>query len=234
MNKTGKTSAILLAGGLGTRMQSAVAKQFLPLGDKPVALHSFSLFLEIPQIDELIVVCAEEYRPLFADFSKTSKKPMQFAEPGPRRQDSAYNGLLAASSESTLICIHDAARPFINSTLVCQLLEAAQQHGAAAPAIPLKFTIKERCSENMVIRTPDRTRFCEIQTPQAIKKEILLAGYRHVHAHGITATDDVQLAELAGYPVKLVDGSETNIKLTTPFDLLLATQFLEANGALLL
>ena len=223
-----KTSAILLAGGSGMRMQADFPKQFMLLGGKPVALHSFALFLESPQIDELVVVCHDIYQPLFLNYLESTphEKPLYFATPGLRRQDSVYNGFLAASKENELICIHDSARPFISSQQVCQVLDAARLYGSAALAVSVKFTVKECCPDNMVICTPDRTRMREIQTPQALKRSILAEGFRHVHAHGIHVTDDTQLAELLGYTVKLVEGAEKNIKLTTPADFLLASQFI--------
>jgi 2-C-methyl-D-erythritol 4-phosphate cytidylyltransferase len=220
MKKKEKISVIILAGGQGTRMQTSIPKQFLELDGKPVAWHSFHLFLDMPQIDEIVIVCAESYQHLFTQTS--SLKKIHFAQPGNRRQDSVYNGLLAASPNSELICIHDAARPFINSLLVIRALEAAQQYGAAAVGMPLKFTIKETCNENKVKSTPKRSTMWEIQTPQVVKREILHNGFLHANMHDITVTDDVSLAELIGHTVKIVEGEDTNIKITLPSDLLLA------------
>lgn len=216
-------SVILLAGGTGSRMQSSIPKQFLTLGSKPIALHSFELFASMPEIDEIIVVCSPESRILF----KTErKKQISFALPGERRQDSVYNGLQAASFD--LICIHDAARPFIDQPLVLRVLEAGRQFGAAAVGLPLKFTIKEIDHCQLVLNTPDRSKLWEIQTPQVVQHDILMQGFHYAHQHQLTVTDDVSLAELVKKPVKLVEGSSMNVKITVPSDLPIAHHLLSS------
>jgi len=231
MNPRPKTSVILLAGGLGTRMQSSTPKQFLPLGNKPVARHSYDIFSSLAEIDEVVVVCAPEFRHFFLD--NPTAKPLAFAAPGKRRQDSVYNGLLATSPSHHLICIHDAARPLIDCKLVLRVLEAASAVGAATAGMPLNFTIKESTPDNIVKSTPDRSKFWEIQTPQAAHRHLLLEGFRFAHAHHITVTDDVSLVELLHKEVKLVDGSYHNLKITTPSDLVIASYFIDStsNGA---
>ncbi|HEV8051966.1 MAG TPA: 2-C-methyl-D-erythritol 4-phosphate cytidylyltransferase [Parachlamydiaceae bacterium] len=218
-----KTSAILLAGGIGQRMHSTTPKQFLVLDQKPVACYSFELFLEMPEIDEIIVVCLEDFRELFN--STHSHKQVSFALPGERRQDSVFNGLQAASHD--LICIHDAARPFIDKEIVSNALEAGKQYGAAAIGMPVKFTVKEIDPENFVIKTPDRSNVWEIQTPQVLQRHILTEGFNYANLHKLTVTDDVSLAELIGKPVKLVEGSHINLKMTFPNDLTIANHILK-------
>lgn len=222
-----KSSAILLAGGSGTRMQMPIPKQFLPLHNKPIALYSFELFLSMPEIHEIIVVCHPTYQHLFVDH--THSKPIRFASPGERRQDSVYNGLMASSPSHHLICIHDSARPLIDRKLIQRVLNAGAEHSAATVGMPVKFTVKESDEHHFVLKTIDRSRVWEIQTPQVILRPILLEGFQHAHKHHITVTDDVSLAELLGQPVKLVEGSYSNIKITVPDDLTLAAQFLQMN-----
>lgn len=219
--KKGKISAILLAGGMGTRMESTIPKQFLKLHQKPVACYSFEIFLQMTEIDEVVVVCSSEFRELFISDSK----PVVFALPGERRQDSVFNGLQASSYD--LLCIHDAARPFIDKNLVSKVLVAGQQYGAAAAAVPIKFTIKEVDAHQFVKKTPDRAHIWEIQTPQVLHREILIQGFEQANQNKILVTDDVSLAELIHKQVKLVEGSHTNIKITVPSDLGIAQQFLE-------
>jgi 2-C-methyl-D-erythritol 4-phosphate cytidylyltransferase len=219
-------SAILLAGGSGKRMQTQLPKQFLLLGSKPIVFHSFDLLQALPEIHEIVVVCAPDYQKLFLEIPFT--KSVRFAHPGKRRQDSVYNGLLATSPDYSLICIHDAARPLIDKILVYRVLEAASQVGAATAAMPLKFTVKESTNQNYVKATLDRTHLWEIQTPQVVNREILLEGFRQAEIHKLTVTDDVSLAELIGREVKLVEGSHVNLKITTPEDLAIATNFLQA------
>lgn len=212
-----ETSVILLAGGMGTRMQSITPKQFLTLGEKPIACHSFEFFLNMPQINEIVIVCSPDFRDFF---SKRSSKPVLFALPGERRQDSVYNGLLISTKE--IICVHDAARPFIDKDLVLRVLEAGNKHGAATVGMPVKFTIKESDAQSFVKNTPDRNKIWEIQTPQVLKREVIYQGFEYANQHQLTVTDDVSLAELIGHPVKLVEGSQTNLKITVPEDLTIA------------
>lgn len=209
--------AIILAGGYGTRMQTPIPKQALKVGGKPLARYSFDLFLNIPEITEIVVVCAEPYHELF--YSPEPHKPIIFAPPGARRQDSTYNGLQTVSKLHDFICVHDAARPFIDRTLIVRTLNAAQQHGAAAVGLPIKFTIKECDAEHFVVKTPNRAAMWEIQTPQIIRHEWLIEGFKYAIANNQLVTDDVSLVELIGKKVKLVEGAHTNIKITTPSDL---------------
>lgn len=217
-NPLPSTSVILLAGGVGRRMQTETPKQFLKLGDKPLIRHSFDLFLIMPEIHEIVVVCAPEYRSFFSSESK----PIQFANPGLRRQDSVYNGLLATNKNHEMILIHDGARPFIEASVIQRALYAAQEWEAAATCMPISFTVKESNSHSFVCNTPDRTRLWEIQTPQAIKRKLLIKGFYNAIAHNLTVYDDVSLVELLGEKVKLVEGSHINFKITLPLDLTIA------------
>lgn len=206
-------SAIVLAGGVGSRMGSATAKQFLPLGEKLVIHHCLEVFFSSPDIQEVIVVCETHYQPLLQNY------PVKFALPGQRRQDSLYQGFLQTSSP--WICIHDAARPFISLSMLEQLFKEGKEVGAAVLAIPMRSTVK-LCQGPWVEKTLDRQLLWEAQTPQFLSREILQKGFEHVHKHSITVTDDVMLAELIGHPTKLVTGSPSNIKLTTAEDYQLA------------
>lgn len=223
MSRKMKTSAILLAGGIGSRMQSSIPKQFLELNNKQIALYSFELFHAIKEIDEIVVVCSPDFRPFFKTLSS---KQVVFAIQGGRRQDSVFNGLQASSNE--LICIHDSARPFIDQHLVLKVLKVGQQYGAAALGMPIKFTVKEADSENFVTHTPDRAKIWEIQTPQVLHRDILIEGFEFAYQQGITVTDDVSLAELIGKQVKLVEGSHTNLKISVPADLSFANHLTQS------
>lgn len=220
-----RVSALLLAGGIGHRMKSTIPKQYLQLGSKAIARYSFDCLCMVPEIVEIVVVCEEEYRELFKE--QPPPIALSFAKPGLRRQDSVYNGYRAIASTPDLICIHDAARPFVTSAIVKRVVSAAQEYGAATAAMPIKFTVKEANDEQLVRHTPDRSKIWEIQTPQALKPHIIERGFQHIDAHGLTVTDDVSLAEQLGLPVKLVEGGYTNLKVTTPEDLLMAEEFVK-------
>lgn len=203
-------SVILLAGGTGSRMGTSVPKQFLDLKGKPIALYSYELFASLPYVTEIVVVCPEEYRYLF--------DTNLFAEPGDRRQDSAYNGFLKTSRGSELICVHDTARPFIEREDIDALYAAAVESGAATLARPVKYTIKQ-AQGHFVTATLDRDSLYEIHTPQMIASELLEEGFANAQKYNLTVTDDVSLVEAIDKPVRLVSCAESNVKLTTPHDL---------------
>lgn len=194
---------------MGTRMEQPTPKQFLPLGQHLVIHHSLKVFASLPAVREIVVVCDPLYRPLLAPFS------VQCASPGPRRQDSLYNGLLL--STMPWICVHDAARPFITKELVEALFSAGFEVGAATLGIPVRSTLKT-CSNDFVSNTLDREGMWEAQTPQLIARSLLEAGCARAAAHHLTLTDDVAFAELLGHPVKMVRSTARNFKLTVPED----------------
>ena len=206
-------SVILLAGGKGVRMGSPIPKQFLELGDKPIVCHSLEVFLEMEDVAEVIVVCASSYRHHFSSYS------VKFADPGPRRQDSVFNGLGQLHPSSHWVCIHDGARPMITREIVERLFHEGQLHGAACVGMPMIPTVKSRTEDHFVDQTIDRERLWEIQTPQFLSKKLLTDGFALALEKGLTLTDDVSLAELQNHPVKLVKGGHTNLKITTPEDL---------------
>ncbi len=213
-------SMILLAGGSGTRMQSSTPKQYLELDGKPIALHSLELFLTLPYISEIIVVCDNAFRHYFNDYCQQAT--LKFAAPGPRRQDSVYNGFGQIAPDADIVCIHDAARPLLSAKITQEVITEANEVGASAAAVPLKSTIKEADSSGFVVQTPDRSRLWEIQTPQAARPNLLAKGFAEANRRQLDVTDDVSLIELLNLPVKLVLGSYDNIKITTPEDLELA------------
>lgn len=223
-------SVILLAGGVGCRMKSDIPKQYLQLGSKALALYSFDCLRMVPEVSEIVVVCEKEYRQLFS--LEMPDVDISFAEPGRRRQDSVFNGYQAIISNPDLVCIHDAARPFITVELVRRVLEAANSCGAATAAMPIKFTVKEADDNQLVSQTPDRSKIWEIQTPQVLKPSIIEEGFASIQKQNLTITDDVSLAEQLGLPVKLVEGDYTNLKITTPEDLTIAEETLKSQKSM--
>jgi len=221
-------SAILLAGGKGTRMRRATPKQYLELGDKKICLYSFETLLESPEIDEIIVVCEEEFQSVFPK----GNKPLKFAKPGKRRQDSVESGLLAISKDADLVCIHDSARPFLDADMLSRVIIDGQEMGAATAAMPLKFTVKQVDDRGFVTKTPPREFLYEVQTPQVIRASFLREGFTLANEKGLTVTDDTSLIELLGKPVRLTEGSSSNIKITSPEDLLLAREILQERRVL--
>lgn len=213
---------LFLAGGTGTRMGGSLAKQFLSIEGKPLALYSLETFIQMGIFQEIIIVSPQEGK----DFLKNASHSLKFATPGERRQDSLWNGLKLVSSTINWICVHDAARPVIDEAKVSSLIKEGLEHGAATLGLPAKYTMKECDNEGNVLRTLPRAALWEIQTPQIIRKDILEKGFAIAQKEKLTVTDDVSLAELAGFPVKVVMGWDTNIKVTTPKDLGLVEKLL--------
>lgn len=192
-------------------MKSSIPKVFLPLKEKPIILHSYELFSSMEEIEEMIVVCPEEFRFFFP-------KDTLFADPGKERQDSVQNGFAKSSGE--FILIHDGARPFITRKEVQKLLKEGLSIGAATLGAPTKNTIKQVGPSSLVEKTLDRKLLYEMYTPQLLRRNLLEKGLKATKDQKLT--DDVSLAELVGHPVKIVIGSTRNIKVTTPIDLKLA------------
>lgn len=214
---------ILLAGGRGTRMGSSLPKQFIDLRGKPIVHYSLELFEKCGLFNEIVIVCSKLYRCYFPSFTG------RFADPGPRRQDSTASGEKELSKHIDSIVIHDAARPFIQLKDLEALIQAGEKIGVASLGHPVKWTVKESDASGVVIRTLNREQIWEIQTPQYLKREIAKLGIAASQERKECVTDDVSLAELIGHPVKLVKGSDKNLKITTPFDLKLAEEIV-SNG----
>lgn len=212
------TALIFLAGGRGTRMNSAVPKQYLPLGDKPIALHSFEYFSRSKWIMEIVVVTENEYEPFYS----LEEKPLAFARPGTRRQDSVFHGLQKVSEKAEYVCIHDSARPFVQNIPFEKLFLTAMETGAAALGSKVVSTIKQCCDKQSVIKTLPRENLWSIQTPQIIRKDLLMEGYKQLKNEDVT--DDVSIIERLNYPVKIVESTPLNTKITTPEDLEQARQ----------
>ncbi|XP_068463304.1 2-C-methyl-D-erythritol 4-phosphate cytidylyltransferase, chloroplastic-like isoform X1 [Phaseolus vulgaris] len=223
-------SVVLLAGGQGKRMGAGIPKQYLPLFGQPIALFSFHTFFHMVQVKEVIVVCDPSFREVFEDAMGNYQAELKFALPGKERQDSVYNGLQAVDPNSELVCIHDSARPLVLSSDVRKVLKDGLSNGAAVLGVPVKATIKEANSESFVVKTLDRKTLWEMQTPQVIKPELLRKGFELVNREGLEVTDDVSIVEHLKHPVYITEGSYTNIKVTTPDDMLLAERILNNNS----
>ncbi|XP_048443364.1 2-C-methyl-D-erythritol 4-phosphate cytidylyltransferase, chloroplastic [Pyrus x bretschneideri] len=228
--KEKSVSVILLAGGQGKRMGATMPKQYLPLLGQPIALYSFYTFSQMIEVKEIIVVCDPSYKDVFEDAKHKIQKELKFTLPGKERQDSVYSGLQAIDLTSELVCIHDSARPLVSSGDVAKVLKDGCLNGAAVLGVPVKATIKEANSESFVVKTLDRRTLWEMQTPQVIKPQLLREGFELVNREGLEVTDDVSIVEHLKHPVYISEGSYTNIKVTTPDDLLLAERILSMNS----
>jgi len=227
-------SVILLAAGRGKRFSSSTPKVLAFIGGKPVFLYSLQVFIGHPRISEVILVAGKESSAGLRAALKRMRfsKPVKMVPGGKERQDSVFCGLKNVSAASDLVLIHDAARPFISRRLVDGVMRAASLYGAAVPGVPLKSTIKEISLSGgcgaFVVSTPERGCFCEVQTPQAFKRGLILSAYSRIPA-GRVFTDDASLVEEMGKPVYVAAGEYTNIKITTREDLICAAAI--ARGA---
>lgn len=226
-------SVVLLAGGKGKRMKSAMPKQFLPLLGKPVVIRSLEIFQRMEEVSEIVIVLDESYRSDFANILSEDRR-ISWADPGVERQDSVYNGLQklleSGKERNQMVAIHDAARPLVTVDEIKRCIKDAYQYGAAVLGVPCKATIKESEDGQFVLRTIARSRLWEIHTPQMASRDLFLRGFDKVKAENLEVTDDVSVIEALNAPVKLTLGEYTNIKLTTPDDLQVAEQILRERG----
>ncbi len=212
-------------------MGRGTPKQFLQLGGVPLLVHVLRVFESNRTISEVVVVvprdavtfCRETLLPPFA-FSKISA----VTAGGARRQDSVWNGLQAVDTRTTIVVVHDAARPFVTGAMVEDAVDGARIHGAAIAAIPLHDTVKRVAPDGMIDATLDRQRLWSAQTPQAFDVELLREAHRANRAAGVEATDDAFLVERIGHRVAIVNGSPDNIKVTRPEDLVMGEAILAA------
>lgn len=231
MNDASPFALVFLAGGVGTRMKSSTPKQYLKIHEKPLSLYSFDIFLSMPEMIEAVVVCEPFYEELFHQAAEAKKILIRFASPGPRRQDSVFNGIASLSGDP-LVCIHDSARPMIEASIVRQVASAADRFEAAVLGVKARSTFKMSDGNQNVLKTIERDSLWEIQTPQIIRLSLLKQGFSFANENHLTVTDDVSLVELLGKPVKIVEGSYSNIKVTTPEDLVFVEKMIDRHALL--
>lgn len=229
-----KTVAIVPAAGAGVRMGVNRAKQFLDLNNRSVLSITLERFQSCPSIDSVILVVpagdleyckkgiVEEY-----NLSKVEK----IIPGGARRQDSVRLGIEASKGEYPIIIIHDGVRPFIDQAIIEEVVSEAHENRAVITGLPAKETVKEIDEHGMIIRTYKRELVWLVQTPQAFRYEDIIAAHKlALEEDWEEATDDSFLIEKTGIPVKIIRGSENNIKITTPYDLELARFLIEGDG----
>ena len=216
-------SAVLVAAGSSTRM--GFDKLSFDLGGETVLHRSIRAFDQCPQIGEIVLVAGKNCA--FVEQQAVGcTKPVQIVAGGATRAESAKNGVLAAHGE--LVAVHDAARPFVSPAVIAAVLEAAARCGAAAPAVPVKDTIKQAVPGDgktvpeacLVHSTPDRSTLYAVQTPQCFDRTQYLAALQELDAEKARlVTDDCSLFELIGRSVQLTQGDYANLKITTREDL---------------
>ncbi len=225
-----KVTVLIPAAGMGKRMGKSVAKQFLPLGDRPMLAHTLLAFQRASEIDEIIPILSKEdmescLREVIEQFHLTKVKTLVVG--GKERQDSVYNGIQKLEEDAGVVLVHDGVRPFVTQEMITETVDLAKKGECVAVGVPLKDTVKEVGADGIVKATLDRSRLWAIQTPQAFPVKILKRVYAEVYKHGFYGTDDATLVERSGTKVRVIMGSYDNIKITTPEDLLLAEEIMK-------
>lgn len=227
-----KVTAIVLAAGRGTRMESDVQKQYMEVGGKPLIFYALDAF-EKSSVDEVVLVtgagesefCQREIVGRFG-FSKVAK----IVEGGRERYHSVYEGLKVVG-ECSYVLIHDGARPCVTVKIIEDAIEGAREHGACVVGMPVKDTIKVADEAGFSETTPERSRLWMIQTPQAFSYELIFDAYSRLfesEERQAGVTDDAMVVEsMTSHKVKLIKGSYENIKVTTPEDIVVAEALLK-------
>jgi 2-C-methyl-D-erythritol 4-phosphate cytidylyltransferase/2-C-methyl-D-erythritol 2,4-cyclodiphosphate synthase len=227
-------TAIIAAGGRGRRFGGAEPKQLLTVGGRAILDRSVGAFASHPSVDAIVVALPQALAddpPAYLRSAQASGKPLRIVAGGERRQDSVANAFDAADAASDVIVIHDAARPFASEDLIARTIAAAAESGAAVAAVQSRDTVKEASSgqdgrdgrdRRVVTRTLPRETIYLAQTPQAFQRDVLRRALEIGARDGVDATDEAALVELAGLPVRLVDGEASNIKITTAEDMVMA------------
>lgn len=229
-------SAIIAAGGRGTRLGAGIPKQLLAIDGRSPLERCVALFVAHPGVHELVVALPDEFAADPPPYLTGARKPIRVVPGGVRRQDSVANAFEAVSAQADVIVIHDAARPFATESLIARTILAAAESGAAVAAMRSSDTVKRTAPPGgatvpYVLETIPRDSIYLAQTPQAFRRAVLRDALALGEA-GTDATDEASLAERAGHPVRLVEGEPTNIKITTPADLAAAGSIARGAGAL--
>jgi len=217
--------AVIVAAGSASRM-GGIDKVMAPLGGEPMILRTARAFEDCEAVKEIVIVTREDLMGPIAELCSGFTKIRSVVQGGSSRQESVKLGLLAFSKEVRLAAVHDGARPLVSGELIDKVIRAAHSYGAAAPAIPVKDTIKV-FEGGFIAATPDRSTLRAVQTPQVMDRDLLLGALEKAEQEGTALTDDCSAVEHIGMRVRLVEGEERNLKVTTPLDLKIAELLLE-------
>ena len=235
-----RCTAIVLAGGSGKRMGGSVAKQYLLIKDRPVLYYSLDVFEKSSVIDDVILVVGKGHIPYCREEIVEKyqfQKVKAIVEGGAERYHSVWSALHVLEKEQMkgYVFIHDGARPFIKEEILVRAYDEVCKSRACVVGMPVKDTIKIADEEGCIHQTPKRSLVWQIQTPQVFASELIIPAYREVIekektllSQGIQITDDAMVVEnVCKCPVRLVEGSYENIKITTPEDLDIAAIFVD-------
>jgi len=221
-----RCAVVVVAAGSATRMEG-IDKIMTPLGGVPVLIHTLTPFQESDLVEEIVIVAREDRMAEIGTLCsrRGMDKVKRVVNGGATRTESVWAGIRAVSKEMDLIAIQDGARPFVTRQIVEETIRTAAARSAAAPAIPVKDTIK-RAENGVVTETLDRAQLFAMQTPQIFAAALIRAGIQKAAEEKLALTDDCAAVERLGCPVVLTQGSEENIKITTQADLVLGEAIL--------
>ena len=228
-----KADAVIVSAGKGHRFMEGKMKQFHFLAGKPILAHTLDKFETCPLIHSILLVVGQEDM----DFCLKEviekykfRKVSQIVPGGKRRQESVKNGIDALPKDTDIVAIHDGVRPFVTKAMIEDSIHSAVRYGAVVLAMPVKDTIKMANPDGTVLKTLDRESLWQVQTPQTFQINIIKEAYYRATEDGSMGTDDASLVERLGVKIHILPGSYTNIKITTPEDLLLANLFIKVNN----
>lgn len=213
---------IIPSGGSGKRMGAGIPKQYMEMRGIPIIIRTLKTFDAYGLADGFVIALNPDWRDFLEKSISDSQiiAPCFFVDGGRERQDSIYNALQTSYvRDSSIVLVHDAVRPFVSQKLIKNVIQAANEFGAALPGLTPKDTIKQINDDGFISDTINRDFLKAVQTPQGFRTEILLKAYENAYLNNLTGTDDASLVEALNIPVKIVPGDEYNIKITTKFDL---------------
>lgn len=219
---------IIVAGGKGLRMGGDLPKQFMPLHGKPVLMHTIERFRAYSDELKIILVLPHEQQDYWRQICQKHNFTVEHTvvDGGQTRFHSSQNGVAAVPDDATgVIGIHDGVRPFVSEETIARCFEAARQFGAALPVLPVTDTL--RCVTDDGGYNVQRNDYRTVQTPQTFDAQLLKQAFKQPYSDNFT--DDASVVEALGHKVTMVDGNRENIKLTTPFDLVVAEALIKKN-----
>ncbi|MFP4521732.1 MAG: 2-C-methyl-D-erythritol 4-phosphate cytidylyltransferase [Fibrobacterota bacterium] len=224
-------SAIIPAGGTGSRMGGDIPKQFMDLAGKPVIRRTLDVFEKSPSINEIIVVLSPSRKEFFREKilgNSGLKKISALADAGIERYHSVKNGLEHINKKASMILVHDAARPFVTPEIIEKAIAQCAEKGSVITAIPCQDTIKRADKDCMVCSNISRSGLYAVQTPQVFRREIFEEAYSGEYSED--CTDDSYLVEKLGKKTYITEGSRLNFKLTAPEDFCIAEALIAGRG----
>ena len=221
-----KKYAIIVAGGKGLRMGGELPKQFFPVEGRPVLMRTLDAFHAFDSAMEIILVLPRDHQPYWQELCAEYQfaVPHRIADGGATRFHSVQSGLALADEAEALIAVHDGVRPFVSPEVIEACYREAEAHGAVVPVIPIVETVRHLLLGGS--ETVSRDAYRLVQTPQTFRASLLRRAYEQPFCEAFT--DDASVVEALGHVVHLVEGNRENIKLTTPYDLIVAKALVES------